>query len=169
MDKPELPSPIAPLVDYLTNLPHAVAITRRGSGGSSSELAEAWDLGLYYRGGFDADGLVPQGRAPGHLAGAPTYALAAELALGQVLAGSLGLNVDYPDRLAEAGAARWRYHAGTSLDHASARAALGDLPGVLHHLARAYAEAAHARLCEAREWALNEKEILEQAELTHLN
>jgi hypothetical protein len=29
--------------------------------------------------------------------------------------------------------------------------------------------AAHARLCEAREWALDEKEILERAELTHLN
>ena len=107
--------------------------------------------------------------SPGHLAGTPTYTLAAEIASSQVLAGSLDLNVDYPDRLAEAGAIHWRYHAGTSLDHASARAALGDLSGVVHHLARAYAEAAHARLCEAREWALNEKETLEQAELTHLN
>ena len=220
VDKPEIPSPIASLVDYLANLPHVVAITRRWSGRSSSEPTETWDLGLYHRGGFDPDGLVhldgvPTTRAdrgaegndwstlivdgltvnihsrdldvvehwaheaqegrfqvtesPGHLAGAPTYTLAAEIASSQVLAGSLDLNVDYPDRLAEVGAVRWRYHAGNSLDHAGARAALGDLPGVAHHLARAYAEAAHARLCEAREWALNEKETLERAELTHLN
>ena len=220
MDKPELPSPIASLVDYLANLPHVIAITRRWPGRSSSEPADTWDLGLYHRGGFDPDDLVHldgvptapadrgtkgndwstllvdgltvnihcrdldvvehwtsearEGRfqvkeSPGHLAGTPTYTLAAEIASSQVLAGSLDLNVDYPDRLAEAGAVRWRYHAGTSLEQAGARAARGDLPGVAHHLARAYAEAAHARLCEAREWAHNEKENLERAELTHLN
>lgn len=37
------------------------------------------------------------------------------------------------------------------------------------HLARAYVEAAHAKLCGARRSTLNEKEILERAELTHLN
>lgn len=79
------------------------------------------------------------------------------------------MNVDYPDRLAEAGTVRRRHHAGTSLDQAGARAARGNLPGGAHHLARAYAEAAHARLCEARERAFHEKDNLERAELTHLN
>ncbi len=45
----------------------------------------------------------------------------------------------------------------------------GDATGVLGHLARACIEVAHAHLCEARQWTVNEKEILERAELTHLN
>ena len=108
-------------------------------------------------------------RLPGFLAGIPTYALAAERALGTVVAGSLEGAVDYPDRLAEEGAARWRDHARFSLERAGLQAARGDVAGVLGHLARAGAEVAHARLCEARQWTVNEKEILERAELTHLN
>lgn len=107
--------------------------------------------------------------APGHLAGRPTYSMAAEVALDRVLAGSLEGITTYPDHLATAGASHWRRHASASLDHAEARAVDGDVAGVLGHLARASIEAAHARLCEARTWTRNEKEILERAELTHLN
>jgi predicted nucleotidyltransferase len=114
-------------------------------------------------GRFEVDGLL------GYLAGIPTYFLAAEVALGKVVAGSLDEVVEYPDQLAQQGAARWRDHARFSLDHARMRAARGDLAGVTGHLARAFVEVAHARLCEAHEWTVNEKDILERSELTHLN
>lgn len=221
MTKPNLPPPIASLIDHLAAFPNVVAITRRRAGRMEHEAPRAgWDLGLYYQGEFDPESIteVPgttrapgdQGRmrnsaaaltieglavnvryrniddvnhwiheaqagrfevdgAPGHLAGIPTYTLAAEIALDEVVAGSLETAIDYPDRLASQGATRWRHHAKSSLDHANDRAAHGDLAGVMGHLARAFVEVAHARLCEAREWTLNEKEILERAELAHLN
>jgi hypothetical protein len=103
------------------------------------------------------------------VAGVPSYTLAAELALGRVVAGSLEEVIQYPEKLAEEGAKRWRDSAESSLDHAGDRAEHGDLAGVLAHLARACIEVAHARLCEARRWTVNEKEILERAELAHLN
>ena len=103
------------------------------------------------------------------LAGIPSYTLAAELALGTVVAGSLNDAVAYPGRLAEKGSAHWRTSARRSLEHAHTRAERGDVAGVLGHLARACIEEAHARLCEARRWTVNEKETLERAELTHLN
>ncbi|MGZ8755725.1 MAG: nucleotidyltransferase domain-containing protein [Acidimicrobiia bacterium] len=104
-----------------------------------------------------------------HLAGAPSCTVAAELALGTVLAGSFDEAIEYPERLAEEGAARWRDNARSSLERAGDHAERGDRAGVLGHLARALVEIAHARLCEARRWTTNEKEILERAELTHLN
>lgn len=105
----------------------------------------------------------------GSLAGVPTYTLGAEVAAGKVLAGSLDLAVDYPDLLAKNGAKRWRDQARSSLDNAHRKAAHGDTDGVLAHLARACIETAHARLSDAHRWTVNEKEILERAELTHLN
>ena len=114
-------------------------------------------------GRFEIDGL------PGYLAGIPTYSLAAEMALGKTLAGSLDEVAGYPDRLAKEGAERWRDHARFSLEHAEIRATRGDVAGVVGHLARACVEMAHARLCEARQWMVNEKGIIERAELTHLN
>jgi hypothetical protein len=114
-------------------------------------------------GRFEVDG------SSGYLAGVPSYTLLAELALGTVVAGSLDDVIEYPDRLAEEGSAQWRNSARSSLEHADARAEHGDAAGVLGHLARACIEIAHARLCEARQWTVNEKEILERAELTHLN
>lgn len=103
------------------------------------------------------------------VAGVPSYTLAAEMALGTVVAGSLGDTIEYPERLATEGAAHWRSSATSSLEHAGARAEHGDVAGVLAHIAKAGIEVAHARLCEARRWSINEKEILERAELTHLN
>lgn len=103
------------------------------------------------------------------VAGVPSYRLAAEMALGTVVAGSLDDSVAYPERLAEAGSAHWRKSANASLEHASTLAEHGDVAGVLAHLAKACIEAAHARLCEARRWTVDEVEILERAELTHLN
>ena len=126
------------------------------------EEVRRW-IGEAENGRFEIDGVH------GSLAGVPTYTLAAEVALGKVLAGSLDLAVDYPDLLAENGAKRWRIQARSSLEQAHRQAAHGDAEGVLAHLARACIEVAHARLSEARRWTVNEKEILERAELTHLN
>ena len=221
MTTSDLPPPIASLVDSLAAVPGVVAVTRSRAGHGKAEPPDTqWDLGLYYRSGFDPaamallpgisatpgdrerpqdgeaaltiegfhvtlhyrnvdevnhwineaqDGRFQVNDVSGHLAGVPTYTLAAEVALDEVLAGSLDLAIAYPDRLAKEGAARWRHHAKSSLDHAGAQAALGDLAGVMGHLARAYFEVAHARLCEAREWTLTEKEILERAEISHIN
>jgi hypothetical protein len=221
MDKKELPTPIASVVEHLASLPYVTAVTLGGWGAQERELADRdWDISVYYRGEFDPEGLSPLGgsvAAPGagerimnsearlivaglkvdvhyrdidevqhwireaqagrfevegsldSLAGIPTYTLAAEMALGTVLAGSFDDVVEYPERLAEQGAVRWRDQARFSLEHAERRAAHGDAAGVMGHLARACVEVAHARLCEARQWTVNEKEILERAELTHLN
>ena len=103
------------------------------------------------------------------VAGVPSYTLAAEMALGTVVAGSLGAAIEYPEKLAEQGAAHWRRSANSSLEHAVTRAEHGDVAGVLAHLAKACIEVAHARLCEARRWTVSEVEILERAELAHLN
>lgn len=104
-----------------------------------------------------------------HMAGVATYTLAAELALGNVLTGSLDHDVDYPAPLAHTGASYWARHASLSLEEARLQAERGDLSGVSGHLARAAIQAAHARLCRARRWIVNEKEILERAELTHID
>jgi hypothetical protein len=104
----------------------------------------------------------------GHQAGRPTYSLAAELALDRILAGSIDPAVGYPHGLSDAGADHWRRRAARSLERAESRAGRGDVAGVHGHLFRAALETAHARLCEARAWTRNEKEILERAELTHL-
>jgi hypothetical protein len=104
----------------------------------------------------------------GHHAGRPTYSLAAELALDRVLAGSIGPTVGFPPELSHAGAGHWRRRAALSLERAESRAERGDVAGVHGHLFRAALETAHARLCEARAWTRNEKEILERAELMHL-
>ncbi len=144
--------------------------------GGATLMVEGLGVDIHYRdidevrhwieetraGRFEIDG------TSGSLAGVPSYTLAAEMALGTVLAGSLEPGVEYPERLAAEGAQHWRNSAGSSIAHAKARAANGDVEGVLNHLARACVEIAHARLCEARRWTINEKEILERAELTHL-
>lgn len=58
MDQPELPQPIATLVDHLATLPNVVAVTLRGSRLKGTELADRdWDLGLYYHGEFDPQGI----------------------------------------------------------------------------------------------------------------
>ena len=106
---------------------------------------------------------------PGHVAGRPTYSLAAELVSDRVVAGSLEQTAAYPGSLSTVGGGHWRRRTASSLNHAELSAGQGDVAGVHGHLVRAAIEAAHARLCEAKAWTRNEIEILERAELTHLN
>jgi hypothetical protein len=120
------------------------------------------DVAVYWSeraraGRYEVDALL------GYLAGIPTYSLMAELALNRVVAGALPPVTAFPAVLAEAGRVRWRQHAELSLLHARMRAQRGDVIGTLGQAAKAVLEVAHARLCERREWVLNEKHMVERA------
>jgi hypothetical protein len=114
-------------------------------------------------GQFDVDGLL------GYVAGIPTYTLLAEHAVAVVLRGALPPAPSFPERLAEVAPPRWRFCRDFTLEHARARARRGDVVGAAGHAARAVIEEAHARLCERRLWAFNEKRIVERADLAHLS
>jgi hypothetical protein len=114
------------------------------------------------RGAYELDALL------GYLAGVPTYSLMAELAVNRTVVGHVPAAGEYPEALAEAGVRRWPFHADFSLAHARMRAERGDVVGAVGQAAKAIIELAHARACSRRLWVLNEKKILEQAGLTHL-
>ncbi|MCL2449167.1 MAG: nucleotidyltransferase domain-containing protein [Polyangiaceae bacterium] len=105
----------------------------------------------------------------GYVAGAPTYSLMAELAVGRVLVGKLPSVDGYPEALASKGRDRWMFDTRFSLEHARMRARRGEVVGVVAQAARAAIAAAHSRLCDRRVWVLNEKGILERAGLADLN
>lgn len=103
-----------------------------------------------------------------YLAGIPTYVLAGELALSQVLVGDLP-RPRFPDALRDSASRRWRSESLMTLGYAdSAYARNGDIVGCAGLLAQAVVQAAHARLAADGRWALNEKRIVEQADLTHV-
>jgi hypothetical protein len=110
-------------------------------------------------GEFQIDGLL------GYLAGAPTYLLLAERAVGKTLRGQLPDIGAFPPRLAEVAPGRWRFNRDFTLEHARMRARRGDVIGAVGQAAQAAIEEAHARLSARREWVLNEKRIIERAEL----
>jgi hypothetical protein len=116
------------------------------------DAVERW-TGEAQRGRFEIDGL------PGYLAGLPTYALTAEVASSIVLHGELAIPTAYPEPLAEAAPANWRFRRDFSLAHARRAAELGNEVVALGQLARSAVEEAHARQCERRRWVLNEKRI----------
>lgn len=97
-------------------------------------------------------------RVGGHVAGLPTYTLAGELALGQVLHGTLPRPA-FPAALRRSAPPIWRGDAAFSLLMAEGFAARGDAVVVAGLLARAVISMAHARLAARGAWALNEKGI----------
>ncbi len=111
------------------------------------------------RGEYEVDGLL------GYLAGIPTYTLAAELAVNRQLAGAPPAAVAFPEALAATAGQRWRFGARFTLEQAATRARRGDVTTTLGHLARATVEAAHAVLCDRRQWMINEKGLIERAGL----
>jgi hypothetical protein len=115
------------------------------------------------QGRYEVDALL------GYVAGAPTYMLAAELAVNRAVMGALPEAPVYPARLAESGERRWRTHAEFSLAHARMRAERGDVTGAAGQAAKAVLEVAHARACRARQWVLNEKMLVERAGLAALH
>lgn len=121
------------------------------------ELVEHW-LGEAEHGRFEVD-LVA-----GHIAGLPTYVLAGELAINEVLRGALPRPA-FPDRLRETAPPWWYGNAAFALHGADARAARGDVTACAGLLAKAAIAVAHARLAKRGEWALNEKGITRRAGL----
>jgi hypothetical protein len=114
-------------------------------------------------GEYDVDALL------GYLAGAPTYSLCAELASCRLLRGEIPAASPFPPKLAAAAPMRWRFHRSFSLDQARMRAKRGDVVGTTGQVAKATLEEAHAILCERGQWVLNEKRMVEAAQLDRIH
>ncbi|MEV0717074.1 nucleotidyltransferase domain-containing protein [Asanoa sp. NPDC050611] len=100
-----------------------------------------------------------------HLAGIPSYLVVAELAVNQVLRGSLP-RPDYPPALRAAAPGVWRRRAELTMGYArGSHAARGHLSEVAGLLATAALQTAHAALAARGEWVTNEKRLLERAGL----
>jgi predicted nucleotidyltransferase len=105
----------------------------------------------------------------GYLAGLPTYSLVAERSVARLLRGDLpGAPGRFSERLATSASERWRFHARFSLDYAAMHARQGDVLATLGQVSKGVIELAHARLCEQRIWAVNEKRIVSRAGLSEL-
>ena len=109
-------------------------------------------------GEFELDALL------GYTAGIPTYVLAAELATGRVLHGSVP-RVSFPHQLKVAAPPKWRFCRTFSLEYARVHARRGNFVGAIAQAAKAALEEAHARVCERGQWVCNEKRLLETAGL----
>ena len=100
-----------------------------------------------------------------HLAGIPTYIVAAELALNTVLSGDLPRPA-YPDALRAAAPPRWWNDARATLGYGrDAYAARGRLTEAAGTIAAAACQAAHAVLAATGRWVTNEKALLDSADL----
>ncbi|MEV0150302.1 MULTISPECIES: nucleotidyltransferase domain-containing protein [unclassified Nonomuraea] len=100
-----------------------------------------------------------------HLAGIPSYLVAAELAVNRVLRGTLP-RPDYPRALRAAAPPVWRGRAAMTLRYAGAAyAPRGQVTEVAGALATAAMQEAHAVLAERGEWVTNEKRLLLRAGL----
>jgi len=111
------------------------------------------------------DGVYELDALLGYAAGAPTYLLRAERTIARTLRGAIEPIGPFPEALAAAATPRWRFAAQFSLEQARMRAARADVVGAVAQASKAVIEEAHARLCERREWVLNEKRIVERAGL----
>ncbi|MER6028953.1 nucleotidyltransferase domain-containing protein [Streptomyces sp. NPDC001851] len=101
-----------------------------------------------------------------HLAGIPSYLVVAELAVNQVLSGTLPRPAGYPAELRVTAAERWYGTARATLAYAKTNhAAHGRLTETAGFLATAAAQAAHGILAARGEWVTNEKRLLERAGL----
>ncbi|GAA2271216.1 nucleotidyltransferase domain-containing protein [Nonomuraea roseoviolacea subsp. roseoviolacea] len=104
-----------------------------------------------------------------HLAGIPSYLVVAELAVNQVLRGSLPRPA-YPEALREAAPPVWRGRAGMTLQYArGAYVPRGQATEVAGALATAAMSMAHAVLAARGEWVTNEKRLLRRAGLRDID
>ena len=101
----------------------------------------------------------------GYVVGAPTYLPVGELATCRPLAGGALPRPEFPDALAAAAPGRWEGRASVSLMFAHAHARASDATCCAGMLVDATLSAGHARLCARREWARNEKRLVERAGL----
>jgi len=102
---------------------------------------------------------------PNYVAGIATYALVGELALCRVLVGDLP-RPTFPEALAETAPLVWRQQGSMTLHTAEVHGQRGDTVATVANLARATLMEAQARLAERRQWALNEKGLVERAGLS---
>jgi len=102
-----------------------------------------------------------------HLAGIPTYMLPGELAGSQVLWGDLP-RPDYPEALRKSAPPSWLDRAKRELDYASYWANSANPISCAGALARVVLQGSHARLAHRGIWALNEKRMVQLADLTNL-
>ena len=103
-----------------------------------------------------------------HLAGIPTYMLPGELAGGRTLWGDLP-QPSYPDALRKSAPPFWLGRAGRELDYADYWAISENPISCAGALAKAVLQGAHARLAHRGIWALNEKRMVQWADLATLN
>ncbi|WP_066940065.1 nucleotidyltransferase domain-containing protein [Microtetraspora fusca] len=104
-----------------------------------------------------------------HLAGIPSYLVVAELAVNQVLRGTLPRPA-YPAPLRAAAPPMWRGRADLTLRYArSAYAARGQVTEVAGAVAVAAMQTAHAVLAARGEWVTNEKRLLQRAGLRDID
>lgn len=103
-------------------------------------------------------------REVGYVAGIATYVLAGELAVGRVLAGELP-RPGFPPKLRQTAPAAWYRLAAGALYFADVYAGREDRVACLANLCQAVLAAAQGRLAAAGEWALNEKRLVERAQL----
>ena len=101
----------------------------------------------------------------GYVVGAPTYLPVGELATCCPIAGAPLPRPVFSERLAASAPARWEGRAAVDLMFAGTHAAAGDAVACGGMLAGAVLCAAHARLTARREWARNEKRMVERAGL----
>ncbi len=106
-------------------------------------------------------------REVGHVAGVPTYTLAGELALNKVLVGELPRPA-FPEALRESAPPKWRNLARGALKFADHHRRNGDHIPEQANLAVAVLQLAHAICAERGVWVLNEKRLVERADLTDL-
>jgi len=102
-----------------------------------------------------------------HLAGIPTYMLPGELATSNVLWGSLP-KPSYPAALRRSAPAHWLQRAFSELGYSHYWASTANPVSCAGALARAVLQCAHARLAHRGVWALNEKRMVQAADLTGL-
>jgi hypothetical protein len=121
------------------------------------DLVEHW-LSEAYAGRFE---VLDQ---HGSLVGAPSYILAGELALGQPLSGQLPRG-EFSGALSASASSYWHGRARVSLMFAEGYAQTDERVCCLGMIASAILCAAHSRLASRREWALNEKRLVERAGL----
>ncbi|WP_406489302.1 nucleotidyltransferase domain-containing protein [Streptomyces phaeochromogenes] len=101
-----------------------------------------------------------------HLAGIPSYLLVAELAINEVLHGTLPRPAAYPDKLRHTAHTRWHDTARMTLAYAKTNhAPNGRRTETAGAIATAAMQAGHAALAARGEWVTNEKRLLERAGL----
>lgn len=107
-------------------------------------------------------------REVGYVAGIATYVLAAELALGRVLAGELPRPA-FPRKLRQTAFTAWNRLAAGALHFAEVHAHRQDRVACLANICQAVLATAQGRLAAAGEWVLNEKRLIERAGLADVH